>query len=1361
MLEKELEYLKCRREPHGPSSNTTPHDNPTPDATCNPPGTDPRDRLREMDTVGLALSGGGIRSASVSLGFVQGLADLALLRRFDYLSTVSGGGYLGGWLSAWIHRTRDITEVESHLQTRRSASSVGVDALPNSEVEPFEISWLRAHSNYLGPRLSLGSPDVWVLFASYLRNLLLNQTMFMASLICLLLIPRFLLLSYCSSGASGGAEIHVVLMLLSASLLGLAAVIMSRGVIPFRIAKCDTTQTRHPTHHITWSVLLLATVSLLIAWFVIDGSFSIVDSHGERRTVLMDWINPNMRFPEISVYAYVGALSGAIAFGLFVVVQGFTSAIQCLRKGWAFSRIASRQYVRSTAAIAIVAAVCGASLGCILYLCRRHWLGIDTAGLDREIRRAASVLMIGPPTVLGVFAMGSFLFVGLMGQSLSRAEREWWARFGGVLLRTACVFAAFVGCALFGTPLLLSAGPTLGAWLTSSWAVVTTGGILAGISRMNSKGKVKRGLDHVVRVTPYVFLGGLLVILSSFVSLCVDHRPEPTLFGDVVKSPRRVPTKVVVDVREPSRPAVVSESQEYQVEDDVGQRTIRSYWAGILNSSYNATDSADLRPDRFAALTRWCWLWAICAAVASIFSKCVGVNTFSLHHLYYFRLVRCFLAASTKRARAFVSRGVPASRDNVMPRQYDASTGFDHNDDLELNQLGCCAAGATSSCQSERTVDVREIERGCDSSPDDNIGPPILGPYLLINTAMNLVGDGDLRWQERKAEAFLLSPMFCGSEISGYRPLPAYAAGVDNTRLTLGEAITISGAAASPNMGYHSSPAVTALLTLFNVRLGAWLPNPAKSQTWRNSEPRNSLLLLAREFLGLTDRDAEYVYLSDGGHFENLGVYELIRRHCRYIVAVDATADPRYEFHDLGGLIRKCRVDFGVPIEIDVASIEPGPDGFSKWHCAVGLIRYDYVKPKAMPGLLIYVKSSLSGDEPSDVLNYAKQNAPFPNQPTTDQFFSESQFESHRALGHHLAKAVFMDAVREVEPSDGMSDATHRDIVNQLFSSLRRRWFPPPPNMEENYIQTSEMCVQMLTKLREDPNLRQLSFEMFPELRYSSQHRMDAAITVQIDSLDVARSEVHMVEQVLEVMEAAWVSNGIDGQDAHPLNRGWMNAFRRWTNCPTFRKHWLSVRGEFSRDFVRFCDSELRLGDGNARCYEINERLSGSVAGDAVGEAWKTVCTEHALEWPSDQVPSPDSLLESAAHLHIDSQTIRAAWLIAAPMRWDASEDRLHPYGFIIMTPPKCVDDGYGLWIWIRGAYRNLGIGRASMKEVQAVFKGREVRTHLPGGNRFGAANSSQRAMWLAFFYHYGFRCVDKSASRHPTDDDLVLVKDK
>src|ERR1035438_2216245 len=140
------------------------------------------------------------------------------------------------------------------------------------------------------------------------------------------------------------------------------------------------------------------------------------------------------------------------------------------------------------------------------------------------------------------------------------------------------------------------------------------------------------------------------------------------------------------------------------------------------------------------------------------------------------------------------------------------------------------------------------------------------------------------------------------------------------------------------------------------------------------------------------------------------GAVRLVRRRCRYIISCDAEQDDGLAFGGLATVIRMCRTDFGAEIEIDLSQIARKPDNtpesFSGCHHAVGNIAY----ADGTTGRLIYLKSSLTGnDEPADVLGYHKKVALFPHESTADQWFGESQFESYRALGYHIADKALGD----------------------------------------------------------------------------------------------------------------------------------------------------------------------------------------------------------------------------------------------------------------------------------------------------------------------------------------------------------------
>jgi hypothetical protein len=339
--------------------------------------------------------------------------------------------------------------------------------------------------------------------------------------------------------------------------------------------------------------------------------------------------------------------------------------------------------------------------------------------------------------------------------------------------------------------------------------------------------------------------------------------------------------------------------------------------------------------------------------ISSVAARYININKFSLFGMYRDRLIRAYLGASNPlRASATAQTG-------DGPHLF---TGFAQSDNVQMQEL---------------------VQR----------------PLHVVNLTLNLVAGQRLAWQQRKAQSFTVSPLHCGNYELGYRPSSEYCGGI-----SLGTAVTISGAAASPNMGYHSSPATGFIMTLLNARLGAWLgnPGPAGAKTWKHAGPRTAVGSLLKEAFGLTSNQSEYVYLSDGGHFENLGLYEMVLRRCKHIVVLDSGCDETFTYEDLGNALRKIRIDLRVGISFE--GIDP------KKRCAVARIDYG----DGEPGYVVYVKPRLLQDEPPDVTSYWKGNPAFPHQTTADQWFDESQTESYRMLGKFT-----MDSICGSWPADG------------------------------------------------------------------------------------------------------------------------------------------------------------------------------------------------------------------------------------------------------------------------------------------------------------------------------------------------------
>jgi len=302
-----------------------------------------------------------------------------------------------------------------------------------------------------------------------------------------------------------------------------------------------------------------------------------------------------------------------------------------------------------------------------------------------------------------------------------------------------------------------------------------------------------------------------------------------------------------------------------------------------------------------------------------------------------------------------------------------------------------------------------------------------LSPYHLINTALNIEASKFANRRGRNADFFVFSPLFSGSEATGY---------VETARmeqkmagLTAGAAMAISGAAASSNMGSATVKPLVPTLAILNIRLGYWLTNPRKVAGDLKKPVLQWLfdkLYFMKELFGLLTEDSETVYLTDGGHIENLGIYELLRRRCKLIIAIDSEADPEMSFGSLVTLERYARIDFGLRIGLPWAAIRDATRQASKYaretgglpsgaahgpHCALGTIYY----PRKVgdkndvnsTGVLLYVKSSFTGDENDYVVDYKRRNPDFPHETTLDQLFTEEQFEAYRNLGFHAVNSAF------------------------------------------------------------------------------------------------------------------------------------------------------------------------------------------------------------------------------------------------------------------------------------------------------------------------------------------------------------------
>jgi len=547
----------------------------------------------------------------------------------------------------------------------------------------------------------------------------------------------------------------------------------------------------------------------------------------------------------------------------------------------------------------------------------------------------------------------------------------------------------------------------------------------------------------------------------------------------------------------------------------------------ILLLAMSGTGSAVIGSDplkEFCTIAGW-RIWAALGAMALvgwIFSARFEINIFGFSQFYRNRLVRCYLGAT---------RWMPGAR---KPNPF---TKFDFRDDIELWRFRTDSPGEDLASSAE-----------CD---------PYRGPFPLLNCSLNLAGSSDLELNTRHGASFTLTPLRCGSARSQVGYAPTWSAqGKFADGVQLGQAVAVSGAAVSSNMGYNTSSLVAFLLTMFNVRLGWWFPNPGRN-SWTSHGLTNSLKYLLAELFGDADEKLDFVNVSDGGHFENLGIYELVRRRCRIIIACDAECDPELQFPSLGKMIRNCATDFGAEIDLNVDSIRRQPSGLSLAHCAVGTIQYC----TGEIGRLIYLKASISGDEDVSVAQYRSQHPAFPHESTANQFYSEDQFESYRRLGLEMVRTSFKGNLPGDDPIL---------IGDRMFDVLT-----PAALSSDRFLSHSKTLDNLWEHFRGEQSLHPFMNELIAS---TSQAVTAAAPARTAGGVPViSDTELAIGLQLIQLMEDVFLDLRLDDYWQHPDYRGWAILFMRWARSERFREIWKRTHRTFGIRFEYFCNANLGL----------------------------------------------------------------------------------------------------------------------------------------------------------------------------------------
>ena len=914
-----------------------------------------RSECKALPRVGLALSGGGIRSATFSLGILQALARLGQIPRVDYLSTVSGGGYVGTFLGA-LYQSRHPDPKKGPVLHWNAPEAVQKQLLLTRDMP---IRFLRENGRYLTPG---GSGDALLAGGVTLRNFASLQ----------LVLGLFALMVFLGMDLLR-ISLDVTASQLPASLQKLAAGSVISGGF-------------------WWSPWFLFPAFIMVVWVVPTGwAYWLVHR----------WKVSRPGWPPLLTVLGIGFL------GTFALLPGhpwLTDNLSLVFGGH------TRPICGVVTAIAILALGCfGASHGLAL------WRNLKDEEPDED-------RVLGP-----------------------RRRLSEWLR-GGLLATLLSLYAATLDSLAQSAYAAIAADATQRSY--SMWhAMANLGGqwiamLAAPLAVLIAKGRPivefleKRILPKDRKPSvPWGLVAGLgAILLGTAILLAVAFTEKGIAWG--WKSPLIKTEEAHVRLASPE----AKESHRTFTSQTKPPKAANLPPVTPQAATSSAPPEPQISVDRMPLGPL-----LIAFVIALLVSLAVGrtyefLNLSSLGPFYAAMLTRAYLGASNwvrhaeRRSPGFVVAG-----DDIFHEDYNPHV-----------------AG---------------------------------GPLHLVNVCLNETfgGESDVNQRDRHGLGLAVGPIsysvgvnhhairlgMAAEDTQDGRPDGAF--GVFHVKegsfrpenLTMGRWMSISGAAASTGMGMRTSPGLSLLCGVFNVRLGYWWDSGVGSgsregDTWRfqwSSVPRflfpvqcHLLDEFAAHFPG-TSR--QKWYLSDGGHFENLGAYELIRRRVPLIIVVDASADPDYELEDLNNLVRKARTDFGAEISfLDSRELEQekGTAGAEGWsyigtldqlrrgkekdgvfqseqsglsqvHAALARIRYDTPHPGPSLGRweakqretchfdgawLLYLKPTLCKDTdlPLDVSRYHETHVAFPHETTGDQFFDEAQWESYRRLGEFIGLRV-------------------------------------------------------------------------------------------------------------------------------------------------------------------------------------------------------------------------------------------------------------------------------------------------------------------------------------------------------------------
>jgi hypothetical protein len=1023
--------------------------------------------------VGLALSGGGIRSATFCLGVLQALARIsgtrpstaassttaqagALLRQVDYLSTASGGGYVGGFLGRMFTRARagatgapggsTVAAIESELADRASA--------PNH--------WLRENGRYLSPN---GAGDILLAGSAYLRNLISVHVVLGTFVLAL-----FLALGLIRLGLAHG--------------LGQEATAWVGHALPASLAKGPM---------LWWSPWLAVPVVLMLFLAVPFGWAYWFTQHQAPRSI---------GAPEAAV-AFAGLLGGLLTaaqrggsplpmFGLSVLLV-LAPLLRALRLWYRFGGTLTAQAALATA--------CVVGVGGIIAIAVAALSEQRASTLLEPYTRLLLALLASIALALAIWGVGSWVVRCQISNlphaerqldgnnEISRARNTLSAGLKWTILAVVVTAAIGVVDSLGQTIYAIAAAKGFVNTFTHPFVLPPVAALVALIA---SAQKIALWFEKVLP-------GGRLKLRWEVVAsgvACLLLLAYMSVFSVIAhgflwawQTPSGNPASHLRAAQQESR-ASESEPAPSLTIGGSGTAVVTLLAPGATSAKPCAKPQETSSPGSFS-IPRIpenpegprqplvaTFAFAVVALLSLLFGRTFSFITLSSHHpLYSARLTRAYLGASNPERqkgndRASVTEVLPGDDIDICDYHPEHVGGPLHIVNVTLNEtvlgrsniehrdrkglsLAIGPAGVSVGVDNHATCETT-------TRPDRDVLASLLQASTKLLQQLHTGTPGPTSASEA---ARTRAPGSSPGKVPWIKPIPTEDGcnilGIDPNGhavegLSLGSWLGASGAAFTTGLGARTSLGLSLLLGLANVRIGRWWDagvspeDRAKAvagQTlrgfgaWKWGRAFNAVLpvhsylfdeLLAR-FHGPFRR---HWYLSDGGHFENTGCYELIRRRVPVIVVCDCGADPDYYFADIANLVRKARTDFGAEIEFVAPETIPGrgpkPDASrpqrvapldsvrprptkdgevpasAQAHFALAKVTYSGAGTGEpyVGSVLLVLKPTLTGDEPEDVLHYSRTHTAFPQETTADQYFDEAQWESYRKLGEHIATAV-------------------------------------------------------------------------------------------------------------------------------------------------------------------------------------------------------------------------------------------------------------------------------------------------------------------------------------------------------------------